>query len=125
MTIDKESAHQSYAESQKKLEKRQEVLANYVLKGRLLKTVGEDIQPYLPGVIDGLVAEVISDQSVIIYKLDRKNGTKAIPFLSWKSGQITKRASTRGMNLEYLVPEGRSKGLFLSKTNKICVPLQA
>ena len=101
------------------------MIEEYVLRGRLLKQVGEDIQPFLPGVVCGLVAEVVSEESVIVYKLDRTSGVNAVPFLSWKSGEVTKRSSTRGMNLEYLVPAGRSKGLFLSKINKVCVPLQA
>ena len=104
---------------------REEILSSYVLQGRLLKQVSEDIQPHLEGVLDGLAAEVVSEESVIVYKLDRTSGVKAIPFLSWKSGEVTKSSSTRGMNLEYVIPEGRSKGLFLSKANKVCVPLQA
>ena len=104
---------------------REEILSSYVLQGRLLKHVSEDIQPHLEGVLDGLAAEVVSEESVIVYKLDRTSGVKAVPFLSWKSGEVTKRSSTRGMNLEYVIPEGRSKGLFLSKANKVCVPLQA
>ena len=111
--------------TQKKLNQRNKVIEEYVLRGRLLKQVGEDIQPLLPGVVCGLAAEVVSEESVIVYKLDRTSGVKAIPFLSWKSGEVTEWSSTRGMNLEYVVPEGRSRGLFLSKTNRVCVPLQA
>ena len=119
------SKEQLEAATERKLNKRNNVIEEYVLRGRLLKQVGEDIQPFLPGVVCGLAAEVVSEESVIVYKLDRTSGVKAVPFLSWKSGEVTKRSSTRGMNLEYVIPEGRSKGLFLSKANKVCVPLQA
>ena len=111
--------------SQRKLNKWKEVIEGYILRGRLLKQVGDDIQPFLPGVVCGLVAEVLSEDSVNIFKLDRSAGVKAIPFLSWRGGVITESRSTRGMNLEYILPEGKSKGMFLSKTNRVCIPLQA
>ena len=44
-----------------KEQKRDELLANYVLKGNVLKRVSLDILPKLSGVIDGLAAEVLND----------------------------------------------------------------
>ena len=109
-----------------KEQKRDELLANYVLKGNVLKRVSLDIIPKLSGVIDGLAAEVLSDDSVEVYRLDRTGkGVKAVPFLYWRKGEVAERSSTRGMNLDYVVPEGRSKGLFVSKTLRVLVPLLA
>jgi len=108
-----------------KTSKREEILNNYTLKGLILKQVSLDIKDQLSGVVDGIAAEVVSDENVIVYRIDREKGIKAVPFLQWKTGTVSKRASTRGMNLDYVVPEGRSKGLFVSKTNKILVPLLA
>ena len=72
------------------------------------------------------VAKVVSEGNVIVYQLDRSGKeVKAIPFLHWKEGKAAKRADKRKMSNEYIKPEGRSKGLFASKTNKICVPLMA
>ena len=111
--------------TQRKMKKRQEVIEKHTLRGRILKSVGEDIQPFLSGVVCGLVAKVVSEKSVIVYKIDRTSGVKAVPFLSWKSGEVTQRLSTRGINHEDVVSEGKSKGMFMSKTNKVYVPLQA
>ena len=96
---------------------------NYVLKGRILKQVGLGIIPKLPGILCGLAAEVLPDTNVIVYQLDRTKRAKAVPFLHWKPGSVTERSSTRGMNLDYVVPEGRSKGLFMSIINRVLVPL--
>ena len=109
-----------------KEQKRDELLANYVLKGNVLKRVSLDILPKLSGVIDGLAAEVLNDDSVEIYRLDRTGkGAKAVPFLYWKKGEVTERSRTRGMNLDYVLIPGRSKGLFVSKTLRVLVPLLA
>lgn len=53
---------------------REEILSEYVLQRRLLKQVSEDIQPHLEGVLDGLAAEVVDENTVIICKLDRGEG---------------------------------------------------
>ena len=91
-------------------------MANYVLKGNVLKRVSLDILPKLSGVIDGLAAEVLNDDSVEIYRLDRSGkGVKAVPFLYWRKGEVAERTSTRGMNLDYVVPEGRFKSLLVRK----------
>ena len=50
------SKEQLEAATERKLNKRNKVIEEYVLRGRLLKQVGEDIQPFLPGVVCGLVA---------------------------------------------------------------------
>ena len=74
----------------------------------------------------GQVAEVESDGNVIVVQLDRsRKEVKAIPFLQWREGKVTERADKRKMSIEYVRPEGRSQGLFVSKTNKICVTLMA
>lgn len=119
----KEVTDEGIREAELKQTKREEIWNNYVLKGRILKQVGLDIIPKLSGVLCGLAAEVLSDTNVIVYKLDRTKGVKAVPFLHWKPGSVTERSSTRGMNLDYVVPEGRSKALFMSKTNRVLVPL--
>ena len=95
------------------------------MKGFVFKKVSEDIQPFLPGVIDGLLGELVTEENVISYKLDRTKGAKAIPFLQWRAGEVSLRMDSRGMNLDYVVPPGKSREVFMSKTNKILVPLMA
>ena len=74
----------------------------------------------------GLLAEAVSDGNVIVVQLDRSGKeVKAIPFLQWREGTVTEQADKRNISIEYVRPEGRSKGLFVSKTNKICVFLMA
>ena len=83
----------------------------------MLKRVSPDGLPKLSGVIDGLAAEVLNDDSVEIDRLDRTGkGVKADPFLYWKKGVVAERSSTRGMNLDCVLTPGRSQGLFVSKT---------
>ena len=98
-------------------------IEEFVLRGRLLKQVSSDLTPHLAGIVDGLVAEALNDEEVNIYRLERGDEVKAIPFMTWKAGEVEKSASKRGMVLDYVVPEGRSKGMFMSKTNKVMVPL--
>nr|WP_115092991.1 hypothetical protein [Synechococcus sp. UW106] len=109
--------------SAKKLAARNKAIEEFVLQGKLLKQVSSDLTPHLDGIVDGLVAEALSDEEVNIYRLDRSDEVKAIPFMTWKSGEVEKAASKRGMVLDYVIPEGRSKGMFMSKTNKIMIPL--
>ena len=96
---------------------------NYQLKGFVLKQVIQDIKDALAGVLEGLAAEVVADDNVFVYKIDRTKAIKGVPFLQWKAGTVSKRASTRGMNLEYIVPLNRSKGLLVTRTDWILVPL--
>ena len=96
---------------------------NYQLKGFVLKQVIQDIKDALAGVLEGPAADVVADNHVIIYKIDRTKGIMGVPFLKWKAGTLSKRASTRGMNLEYIVPLNRSKGLLVTRTDWILVPL--
>ena len=102
----KEVTDEGIRKAELKQTKREEVLNNYILKGRVLKQVGLDIIPKLFGVLCGLAAEVLSHRNVIVYKLDRTKGVKAVPFLHWKPGTVTERSSTRGVNLNYVVPKG-------------------
>ena len=99
-------------------------MENYVLKGRLLKQVSIEISPHLDGVVDGLVAEVLPDDSVKVYRLDRGEEIKAIPFLQWADGQVKQSASNKSLTIEYVLPAGRSKGIFMTESNQIMVPLQ-
>jgi len=111
--------------TQKKIDARKKVTDGYVLKGHVLKQVATDITPHLAGVLDGLAAEVLSDDSVNIFTLNRDKGIKAIPFATWRTGTINMSSSKRGLNLEYVVPEGRSKGYLMSKTNRVFIHLLA
>ena len=68
---------------------------------------------------------MVDENTVIIYKRDREKGVKGLPFLFWTSEKVIEKPSKRGLLLEYVIPEGRSKGLLVSKTNKVLVPLLA
>lgn len=117
---DKDNLDKSTA---KKLAARNKAIEEFVLKGKLLKEVSSDLTPHLQGIVDGLVAEGLSDEEVNIYRLDRGDEVKAIPFMTWKAGEVEKSTAKRGMVLDYVVPEGRSRGMFMSKTNRIMIPL--
>ena len=107
----------------KKLAARNKAIEDFVLRGQLLKQVSSGLTPHLDGIVDGLVAEALNDEEVNIYRLERGDEVKAIPFMTWKAGEVEKSASKRGIALDYVIPEGRSKGMFMSKTNKVMVPL--
>jgi len=111
--------------TQKKIDARKKVTDGYVLKGHVLKQVAADITPHLAGVLDGLAEEVLWDDCVNIFTLNRDKGIKAIPFATWRTGTINMSSSKRGLNLEYVVPEGRSKGYLMSKTNRVFIHLLA
>ena len=102
---------------------REEALNNYQLKGFVLKQVSQDSKDELAGALEGLAAEVTADDKVALDKIDRTKGTKGASLLQWKGGTVSKRGATRDMNLESCLPEGRSKGLLLSKDYKILFPL--
>ena len=103
---------------------RELVLDSYIYRGHLLKKVGQDIQPYLPGVVCGLVGEVESEDMVVIYKLTRDKGVTATPFLSWTPEGVVKTSPSPGIELEYLVPKGRSRGFFLTQIQPSTGPSQ-
>ena len=108
--------------------KQQKVLDNYVLKGMILKRVCSDIENNLDGVLDGICGEVLPDDSVVVYKLDRRGQkVKAGKFLEWKDGVVSEIAKAgRPYEVEYILPEGRSVGLFLNKAaTKVLVALRA
>ena len=75
----------------------------------MLKRVSSDVTPHLDGIVDGLVAEALNDEEVNIYQLDRGDEFKTILFMTWKAGEFEKATGERGM--------------FMSKTNKIMIPL--
>ena len=94
----------------KKLAARNKAIEEFVLKGKLLKQVSSDLTPHLDGIVDGLVAEALSDEEVNIYRLDRGDEVKAIPFMTWKAGEVEKSSSKRGLVLDYVVPECSLRG---------------
>ena len=82
---------------------------------------------WMVGVLEGLAAEVLEDDSTIIYKLVRNDmEVKAKPFLSWSNGEIINaKVRHRAIQVTYQLPKGRNQGLFVSKSIKILVPLRA
>ena len=104
--------------------KTQDTLNSYVLKGYVLKQVSETLQDYVDGELDGLAGEVLEDDSVVIYRLRRDDlKVSARPFLTWAEGKVERR-SGRSVGVTYERPEGRSQGLFVTKSLKILVPLR-
>ena len=101
-------------------------LSEYTMKGWILKKVSEDMKPHLDGVLNGMLAEVHPDESVTIFKLKiAEKGSTIVPFLKWKDDKIQTLtpARGRGTGIEYVVPAGRSQGVFVTKNNRILVGL--
>lgn len=61
-------------------------MRNYQLKGCGLKQVIKDIKDELAGVLAGLASEVVSDDNVIVYKIDRSKCIKGFPFTAFQEG---------------------------------------
>ena len=99
---------------------------NFVLKGHSLKNASQAIQDNVKGTVKGLTAEVREDDSVLVYSLSYEGKvTKGNPYLKVSAdGEVTPLKG-RGITLEHIVPEGKSKGLLVSKTGKVTVPLLA
>ena len=55
--------------------------------------------------------------------MERGDEVKTIPFMTWKAGEAEKSANKTGMVQDNAIPEERSKGIFISKTNKVMMPL--
>ena len=66
------------------------MLSNYNLHGFTLKQAATDITPYLAGVLDDLAAEVLTDNSVNIFTLDREIGRQ--PY-SWSTTNFPRASS--------------------------------
>ena len=104
--------------------KLQDKLNSYVLKGFILKKASETLEEYVDGELDGLAGEVLEDDSVVIYRLTRDDmDVKARPFLTWSEGKVERRPG-RSVGVSYERAEGRSQGLFVTKSLKILVPLR-
>ncbi len=108
--------------------KTQSILSNYHLKGLILKRVSEDIVSHLDGVNNGVIGEVHTDETVTVFNLfiDEKGSTIS-PLLRWADGKVTPVTSGGGRraSVSYVVPEGRSQGVFVDKNSRVFVPLRA
>jgi len=108
--------------------KTQSTLSNYHLKGLILKRVSEDIVEHCDGVNNGLIGEVHTDETVTVFHLfiDEKGGTIR-PFLRWADGKVTPVTSNSGRraSVSYVVPDGRSQGVFVDRNSRVFVPLRA
>ena len=104
--------------------KQEKTLENYHLKGKLLKGLGDELLPHLEGDCKGLAAEVLEDESLIIYQFERSGSEiSAKPAFNVVNGEISQR-SGRAFGVVPVKPEGRSVGLFISKSCKVLVPLR-
>lgn len=107
--------------------KQQQALDSFEFKGLVLKAVGQAISPLMDRELNGLAAEVISEDHAVVYRLryDNEEITGG-PFLEWKEGQVERRSGRR-VKLSYVVPNGRkqAQGLFITSSNKILVGLRS
>ena len=105
-------------------DKQKKALNEYKLKGLLLKPLPELVLPLLEGDCSGLVAEITEDGSVLVHKLTLgADKTTAKPFLSVKDG-VAESVSGRAVSVVPAKPEGKSVGVFISKSCKIFVPIK-
>ena len=102
-----------------------ERLGSYQLKGKILKQVAKDIDEWVDGLICGLAAEVLEDESVIIYKMNRrKDPVTASPFLRWSDGEVVEQSGEE-IEISYILPENRSVGVSIhNDAEKILIPLR-
>ena len=78
----------------KQLAARNIAIEECTLLGQCLKQLSSDLAPHLQGIVDGLVAEALSDEEANVYRLDRGDEVKAIPFMVFKSREV-KRSPVR------------------------------
>jgi hypothetical protein len=107
--------------------KSRDVLNTYHLKGLILKQVSEDILPQLDGVVSGVVGETHKDNSVTISTLiNDADGSSVKPFLKWTEGEVTViKSAGRRTKVTYVIPEGRSQGVFIDRNNRVYLPLRS
>ena len=103
----------------------QERLGSYQLKGKILKQVTKDLDEWVDGLVCGLAAEVLEDESVIIYKMNRrKDPVTATPWLHWTDGQVQEESGEE-IEISYILPENRSVGVLIhNEAEKILIPLR-
>ena len=103
----------------------QERVGSYQLKGRILKQVTQNLDDKVDGLICGLAAEVLEDESVIIYKMNRrKDPVTATPWLRWASGQVQEESGEE-IEISYILPENRSVGVLIhNDAEMILIPLR-
>ena len=106
------------------IQSHQELLNNFLIKGFILKQISKDLKPHLEGVIKGLCAQTTSDTEAIIYQIDEIQEDKVMmkPWFSWNDGVLLD-AKGRRMSFYPYKPEGKSVGMFVSKSGKVAIPL--
>ena len=108
------------------MSKRDEVLANYKMKGFLFKDAGTALEKggHLDGILCGLACETLEDETLNIFQIKRgKRETTVSPWKHWKPDAI-EDLDGGSFSVEWVVPEGRSQGLYVSKRNRVLVPLR-
>ena len=95
------------------------------MKGKILKQVAKDIDAKIDGLICGLAAEVLEDEFVIIYKMNRrKDPVIATPWLHWTDGVVVEESGEE-IEISYILPENRSIGVLIhNDADKILIPLR-
>ena len=92
-----------------------------------MKQVMSDIKPHLDGVLQGLVGEQVSELELVVWLLDRSEPGRvmATQFLRWMEGDVTPVTDGDARQIQYVVPTGRSLGLFVDQNQNILVPLRS
>ena len=104
-----------------------EVFKSFTIKGRVMKQAMGDITPHLSGVLRGLAGDVVSEDEMVVWLLDRANPPKIVAseFLRWKGGEVTHINKGKSKEIEYVIPRGKSLGVFVDKDENILVPLKS
>lgn len=108
--------------------KYKERIDSYQMKGSVLKKVSEDITPYLAGILEGMLCDVRNENHAEVFRLHDDKGEKLLmaePFLRWTSEEVSV-FNGQNLGVEALIPEGRSRGIYVTKTGgRILCPLMA
>ena len=67
------------------------------------------------------------DGSVSVYQLTHDKEKMTVKqFLRWNNGEVERiNKRGRGMNVTYVIPPSRDRGVFLSRDNRLLIALRA
>ena len=80
----------------------------------------------MPDVLNGLLAFATTENSIVVFKLDRSSSQLAAkPWLVVDDSQVVSEADGNEVEIEYYQNTDKSKGVFISPDALIFIPLMA
>ena len=99
--------------------------SNERFKGLIYKKVTKDIDDRVDKLICGLSGEVIADESVVVYKMNRrKDPVTVTPWIHWTAGKVVEQSGEE-IKISYILAENKSVGVLVNNdADKIIIPLR-